>query len=42
MNTINPSDFLLLNIADQLCSYQNERVSLMINDFIEIKPDYLS
>ena len=36
MNTINSSNFLLPNIADKLCSYQKERVSLMINDFIEI------
>ena len=36
MNTINASNFLLPNIADKLCSYQKERVSLMINDFIEI------
>ena len=36
MNTINSSNFLLPNIADQLCSYQKERVSLIINDFIEI------
>ena len=36
MNTINSSNFLLPNVADKLCSYQKERVSLMINDFIEI------
>lgn len=36
MNTINSSNFLLPNVADKLYSYQKERVSLMINDFIEI------
>ena len=36
MYTINTSNFLLPNIADKLCFYKKERVSLIINDFIEI------